>query len=330
MFIQGTDEVVQLDKPRRRVRWLVVVSTVLLLLVAAAAALILTMKSWERRVAPPQGYAHGEQLEARQVAGEARPVLPEATATYAIEGTVLKPSGTPADLTLVTARGDGVRTSVYAPLGTFRIEGLPAGRYEVFARSIAKNGTKLVEVGLAAPRPAKGRKPAGKKVQTPDAVQVSIPLDTWNTDPFPAAYYEARLSFASPEAAADFRMQCNDCHQVGNVVTRRPRDQAEWAKIVQRMSVLGAQLHSSTERILPEVLAAGVSGAPAKNLPAPPAPGQARAGTRIREWTLEQAEAYLQDIAVAPDGTIWAVDMNHDTIHALDPQTGLQRHWLLG
>jgi streptogramin lyase len=310
-------EEASVTKPRRPLRRVLMILIPFLVLGAAAAGLALTLKIWERHLDPPQGYASGEQLAAKAEA--TRPGTAQAP-LYSIEGAALLSDSEEAKGAIVTAKGPDMRVSVYAPEGTFRIDGLPAGQYELTATTRGKMGTQSVDLNNNNKKKTRMRG---------SVAQVELKLTEKNPDPFPAAYYYTRLSFSSPEVSEDFRMQCTDCHQIGSLRTRRVRDMKEWDDVLQRMSAMGAQLQTKTAKEAPQVLSTGLNGARDLDLAPMLVPEKSVAGTRIREWPMGPGDAYLHGMTVAADGRIWAVDLWHDTLQALDPKTGAEERWRL-
>jgi virginiamycin B lyase len=309
----------QEEKPKSWLRRLVLVLVPVAVLGIAAGALLFKARGWEARLDPPQGFVQGLRLEAPALTA---PKFPAAAsdADFAVEGTVYKGNGAIADFTIVTLEAPGMRQSVYAPKGTYRFEKLPAGTYALTAQTPSREGSQSAELGK--PEPKGRKKPAA-------VVSADILLDKRNPEPYPAAYYAARVQMATPELMSDFTMQCSGCHQVGAPRTRGLREIKDWYAVIERMSAMGAQLEHKTARMLPDVLQTALDGVPPAGAPLPPVPEAAMAGTRIREWRLGARDAFLQDIAIGPDGTIWTVDMNNDTILALDPQSGAERRWHL-
>lgn len=274
---------------------------------AGCAALLCGLWAWlARRAGPPGGMAAGEVYPSDPLEGR-----PGRAGQAVLSGTARLPRGGPAAGALVSADCGVLRATAYAPGGFYRIDGLPEGPCRVAARTLGRAGTSAVTL------PARG------------SVSIDVILSETNPDPYPASYYRARLSFPNPRIETDFRMQCGYCHQIGSRITRQSRDPETWAALIQHMSGMGALLREETARALPQVLAEGLSDRPLDGLPPPPAPRRGQDRTVVREWAMGGRDAYIHDIAVGPDGALYGVDMNNDTVHSLDPSTGRERSWRL-
>jgi streptogramin lyase len=315
MFLE--EDLIEAKPKRRGLRCLVLLLVPLIVLGAAAGAVFLAAQAWERRLEPPQSQARGAQASAEAVSVPA--VSPPAEPTlYNVGGSVLITDSEAGIGAIVTAKGPQMRLSLYSPDGGYRFDGLPSGSYELVATRRGRLATQKLELSAE----KKPRVRAG-------VVQLDLRLTERDPDPFPSAYFYEHIHFTSPEISRDFRLQCNDCHQLGDAKTRRGRDIKAWESIVERMAAMGAVLRLETARALPEILAAGLNGGRNLELPLPPLPEPALAKTRIREWPLGEADAYLHGVAATADGRIWAVDMHRDTLHALDPKTGQEQRWRL-
>jgi len=135
--------------------------------------------------------------------------------------------------------------------------------------------------------------------------------------------------------------QCAYCHQQGSEATRRSRTPAEWAELLDRMGRMGGIVSPALRARIPELFEAAY--APEHAIPAltagagdpdfaPPPSAEVRGGrVRIDEWELGGPASMQHDLAVHPDGRVYAVDMTQDRVHRLDPAApdGGRRSWAI-
>jgi virginiamycin B lyase len=295
--------------PRRRSRGPLLLTAVLVSVVTVPWVYSSILS---QEIEPPGGRVRGEAHKSEVLDLEREP---PAAGSGTLSGSLVDDKGARWEApVVVTARREGVaglRVTTYAFDGRFRLEELPAGNYEVLARSRGRQG-RLGPVALGA-----------------QEMELTVPLDQDDAEPWPAAWYEAKVRFPSEDLQKDFGMQCGYCHQIGSPTTRRARTPGEWTTIIQRMSGMGALLRQDTKEALPAILAAHLDGTPAPGLPPPPEPETRLTGTRIREWAMGYPGGYIHDLSALPGGDIYGVDMNHDTLHHLDPAAGVVAQWRL-
>lgn len=286
-------------RAKRFRRWLL--AAIACLVIAAGWAFV----AIEHRTDPPLGFAVGARDALRPIDNH-KGAPPRGWGS--IEGTLVHSDGSPAGPSIVSAqavgRADLPRVTVYAVAGRFRIPRLAAARYRLEAHDRVAQASAGQPIDVA---------PGA-------AVSTTIKLNHALTDPYPAAYYAARLRFPSKATQTDFRVQCRYCHQFGTAPTRIKRTPAEWNALIQIMSGMGAALDPKTRRVLPGVLANGMRP-DRPTAPVPPGPAPDAVGTVIREWTLGMPGAYMHDLALGPGGWIYTVDMNHDTVDAVNART---------
>lgn len=155
----------------------------------------------------------------------------------------------------------------------------------------------------------------------PARVADQLPADRW------LALLHERIG--DPGQQENFVRRCIHCHQQGSPDTRRPRDPAAWATVLDRMQLLGAVLEPELRAVLPDLLAAAYD--PRTAVPAltrgmegddfaPPVP-RAVGRAVIDEWELGRGESMQHDIVVHPDGRVYSVDMLQDLLYSIDPNT---------
>ena len=81
-----------------------------------------------------------------------------------------------------------------------------------------------------------------------------------------ASAHLTKLDFKSADTRSAFISQCNFCHQVGNELTRGPKDEAGWAQTVRRMESYFAMLTNQEAKDITKTLAKGFDGQPVAGL----------------------------------------------------------------
>jgi streptogramin lyase len=252
-------------------------------------------------------------------------VMPPAVTAGTIGGDVRARDGAVLDGVIVTAKDvDAAReTTVYGdPRGRFTMPDLPPGRYHVRAR--AYGWAEAVEVlQLAGGRDATVRL-ALDPVTDPRERAWQLPANHW--------LHLALDRFPDDEAREEFLRQCGYCHQQGSWATRVQRSPEEWRKLLALMARMGGILTPRMRTLVPETLNAAYDDAsyvPAlgERFAPPPPPSAVARRAVVTEWTLGATSSMLHDVAVAPDGQVYAVDMTQDELFRLDPATGKVRAW---
>jgi virginiamycin B lyase len=152
----------------------------------------------------------------------------------------------------------------------------------------------------------------------PNELAWSLPANRW----LPLVL--AQLS--SNTHREEFIRQCGYCHQQGSWATRVQRSNDDWQAIFDRMARMGGRISPGLRAELPEALnRAYDDGNYLHSLAEPefigePAPSDA-AKSIITEWSVGTSSSMLHDVAVAPDGSVWAVDTNADRLYRLDPSS---------
>lgn len=136
----------------------------------------------------------------------------------------------------------------------------------------------------------------------------------------PASAHAAAIPWQQRHLREGFVSQCHFCHQIGNALTRRPRSEADWSAVIDRMHGYGALLTFEEEREFPRILAAHFRGEPIRAVLTPDA-SPLLAKARYREWAFGGAANYVHDIELGSDGRFYGVDMGTDLIWILDPRT---------
>lgn len=141
------------------------------------------------------------------------------------------------------------------------------------------------------------------------------------SDTLTASAHLTRLQWHNPELRAAFVSQCNYCHQMGNSLTRIPRDETAWTATIQRMEGYFAQLTNREARGIAGTLAQGFTPEPAhvdQKYDVDPALHKAK----VEEWLVGDGMSFIHDAAVGQDGHLYGADEGHDVIWFLDRRTG--------
>jgi sugar lactone lactonase YvrE len=137
----------------------------------------------------------------------------------------------------------------------------------------------------------------------------------------PASAQLTALSWSSVSSREAFISQCNYCHQVGNELTRSPRDATAWQSTVRRMEGYFGMLTNKEAKDITKTLAEGFTGRPvaaAEQHPYQPELAHAK----VREWVVGDAMTFIHDADVGADEHLYGADEGHDVIWHLDRTTG--------
>jgi len=137
----------------------------------------------------------------------------------------------------------------------------------------------------------------------------------------PASAHLSALAWPNQDSRSAFISQCNYCHQVGNALTRGPRDEAAWKTTVGRMEGYFALLTPSQAKEITNVLAKGFDGKPVaavENRPYQPELSHAK----VKEWVVGDAMSFIHDTDVGQEDDLYGSDEGHDLIWRLDRHDG--------
>lgn len=141
------------------------------------------------------------------------------------------------------------------------------------------------------------------------------------SESLPATAHLAKLSFPSNDTRSAFISQCNYCHQVGNSLTRTPRDLSAWQSTVRRMESYLAILTNREANDIAKTLTEGFDGKPATGGQIPSfEPAVAKA--KVKEWVVGDAMSFIHDTDVGEDEMLYGADEGHDIIWRLDRKSG--------
>ena len=140
------------------------------------------------------------------------------------------------------------------------------------------------------------------------------------SDALTASAHTAVLPGKDGAQRAPFVSQCNYCHQVGNALTRVPRDEAAWRGTVRRMEGYFAMLSKGDETRIIKALVAGFDGKPVNavlNYGATPELAHAK----VEQWLVGDEGSFIHDTDVGADDKLYGTDEGNDVIWVLDRKT---------
>ena len=168
------------------------------------------------------------------------------------------------------------------------------------------------------------------------SVKVSLPLPAVKTldfslerhsvaaelsDSLPASAHAAVLPWGNHNTREAFISQCNYCHQMGNALTRVPREESRWRDTVRRMEGYFAMLTNREADDITKALHAGFDGKPVPAVQHQPWQPQI-APAKIKEWVAGDAATFIHDTEVGHDDDLYGMDEGHDLIWHLERKTG--------
>jgi streptogramin lyase len=246
--------------------------------------------------------------------------LPAATRAGTLSGRVLDGDGRPvagAMVSLADAQR-GVAESVYTDAGgrytlqTRRVSGKLALRVrQAYLRDVRE------ELELAT---AQRLRHDVRLQALTDAAEISASL--------PAAYHFGRIRFqdGTPFARDRFQRDCLTCHQVGNELTRAPRDAAAWEVSIERMHKYLGNFDVGLRQQRAQLLASAFDGRPLEVRPRFDFdPAIARA--HLTQYRLDTAQL-PHDAEISPnDGLVYIADQFGDQLIVTDLQSGQSRYF---
>ena len=137
----------------------------------------------------------------------------------------------------------------------------------------------------------------------------------------PAHVWVERIAKISPDIDREFRIECMMCHQQGNNIARWPTNREQWHQVFDRMAHKNAMVSDDTREETIDALLAAYKVKNDDDLPRiPPMPKGAETSISITEWPIA-AGTIMHDIAVGPDGMIYAASGGDNIIYRLNPET---------
>ncbi len=224
----------------------------------------------------------------------------------------------------LTNRQLGRATSVYtASDGSFKIPDIAPGPYDLRVRRAGYDDLAQNSIAITN-RPQEMRLTMSTE-DDPNELAWQLPANRWTP------LVLERLSCDTRRE--EFLRQCAYCHQQGSWATRVQRSDEDWRAIFVKMGRMGGTISPELQKELPGAFNAAYQQ---KNylhkltepeFVPPPAPEGLAQKAIVTEWSMGASNSMLHDIAVHPDGSIWAVDTNGDRLLRLDPQTNAREEF---
>ncbi len=243
-----------------------------------------------------------------------------------MSGVVKDQGGRPVAGAIVTLtdRQLGRATSVYtASDGRFQMPDIAPGPYDLRVRRVGYDD--LVQNSIAITNRPQELRLTMSTEDDPNELAWQLPANRWTP------LVLERLS--SDTRREEFLRQCAYCHQQGSWATRVQRSDEDWRAIFVKMGRMGGTISPELQNELPAAFNAAYEQ---KNylhkltepeFVPPPAPEGLAQKAIVTEWSMGASNSMLHDIAVHPDGSIWAVDTNGDRLLRLDPQTNAREEF---
>ncbi len=243
-----------------------------------------------------------------------------------MSGVVKDQGGRPVAGAIVTLtdRQLGRATSVYtASDGRFQMPDIAPGPYDLRVRRVGYDD--LVQNSIAITNRPQELRLTMSTEDDPNELAWQLPANRWTP------LVLERLS--SDTRREEFLRQCAYCHQQGSWATRVQRSDEDWRAIFVKMGRMGGTISPELQKELPGAFNGAYEQ---KNylhkltepeFVPPPAPEGLAQKAIVTEWSMGASNSMLHDIAVHPDGSIWAVDTNGDRLLRLDPQTNAREEF---
>lgn len=229
-----------------------------------------------------------------------------------LSGTVTTADGRPIAGALVTVfseAGDRRETVYSGPDGGYLVRTDFSGALKLRARApYFRDAVNTVRV-------------AGDEAAAVDFTIEKLTAPAALSDSLVASAHAATLRWRDPDTRAAFVSQCHFCHQIGNALTRVPRDEAAWGVTVRRMEGYLALLTDRQAEDIRKTLARGFTGEPVEAIETyDVSPELYRA--KFEEWRAGDGMSFIHDADVGRDGKLYGADEGHDVIWILDRGTG--------
>jgi streptogramin lyase len=146
---------------------------------------------------------------------------------------------------------------------------------------------------------------------TNDQIRQQLPSHVW----------VERIAKISPDIDREFRIECMMCHQQGNNVGRWPTNREEWHTVFDRMAHKNAMVSDDTREETITALLAAFKVENDDDVPRiPTMPRGKETNVSMTEWPIAPG-TIMHDIAVGPDGLIYAASGGDNIIYRLNPST---------
>ncbi len=141
------------------------------------------------------------------------------------------------------------------------------------------------------------------------------------SESLPASAHLTALPWGNHNTREAFISQCNYCHQMGNALTRAPKEENQWRDTVKRMEGYFAMLTNQEAKDITQVLARGFDGKPVVGVQKQ-IWDERLVPTKIKEWVAGDPMTFIHDAEVGEDEDLYGADEGHDVIWHLDRKTG--------
>jgi len=141
------------------------------------------------------------------------------------------------------------------------------------------------------------------------------------SDSLRASAHATKLKWHTKARKRTFISQCHYCHQIGNELTRQPRDEDEWGEIIKRMEGYFSVITPYDKQAFKKVLSKGFDGNPVMSRQTPLLSPQL-AHAQVEEWQVGDGMSFIHDVEEGSDGHLYGVDQGHDVVWELDRKTG--------
>lgn len=260
----------------------------------------------------------------RQAAFPSRPTLLAATlalglaaacstaSALQLQGRVATADGQPISGALITVWNEAKdrKETVYSALdGTYAIQSSFKGKLTVRARY-----HRLEDVN----------KPLLSENDTP--VKLDFQMTPFKnaqalSDSLTASAHLTQVKWEDPQMRRTFISQCNYCHQMGNALTRAPKETSGWEATITRMEGYGALLTRTENKTIAENLHKAFDGKAVQTMQKYLATDEL-SRAKVIEWHVGDAMSFIHDTDVGDDGLLYGTDEGHDILWTLDRQTG--------
>lgn len=146
------------------------------------------------------------------------------------------------------------------------------------------------------------------------------------SDSLTASAHLTQVQWPDAQTRTAFISQCNYCHQIGNALTRVPKEESGWAKTIERMEGYGALLTNSEAKTVAKELHKGLNGSAVQAMQKYTASDEL-SRAKVLEWHVGDAMSFIHDTDVGADGYLYGTDEGHDILWVLDRSSGkITRH----
>lgn len=166
------------------------------------------------------------------------------------------------------------------------------------------------------------------RVSTLDFQLAPYPNAQALSDSLTASAHLTQVGWPDDATRTTFISQCAYCHQVGNALTRIPKDVPAWQATIARMEGYGAMLTRRESRTLAHSLQQGLNGRPVQPMQHYVA-SDALSQAKVLEWQVGDGLSFIHDTDVGEDGLLYGTDEGHDILWRLNRETGEVREFAL-